>query len=44
MANYAWPPENERTYLGKRITRVDGPAKVSGRAKYTQDFNPKGLL
>ena len=44
MANYAWPPENERTYLGKRITRVDGPPKVSGRAKYTQDFNPKGLL
>jgi len=44
MANYAWPPENERHYLGKRITRVDGPPKVSGRAKYTQDFNPKGLL
>jgi xanthine dehydrogenase YagR molybdenum-binding subunit len=44
MSNYAWPPENERTYLGKRVTRVDGPPKVSGRAKYTQDFNPKGLL
>ncbi|HKD90428.1 MAG TPA: xanthine dehydrogenase family protein molybdopterin-binding subunit [Terriglobales bacterium] len=41
---YAWPPENERTYIGKRISRVDGPYKVSGRAKYTYDYNPKGLL
>ncbi|HZU21489.1 MAG TPA: xanthine dehydrogenase family protein molybdopterin-binding subunit [Terriglobales bacterium] len=41
---YAWPAENERAYIGKRISRVDGPFKVSGRAKYTYDYNPKGLL
>src|SRR5438309_9171760 len=41
---YTWPPENERAYIGKRISRVDGPFKVSGRARYTYDYNPKGLL
>lgn len=41
---YAWPPAEERNYIGKRISRVDGPFKVSGRAKYTYDYNPKGLL
>jgi xanthine dehydrogenase YagR molybdenum-binding subunit len=30
--------------LGKKISRVDGPVKVSGRAKYTFDYNPDGLL
>lgn len=44
MAQYSWPPESERNYLGKRVSRVDGPVKVSGRAKYTQDYYPKGVL
>ncbi|MBV8206178.1 MAG: xanthine dehydrogenase family protein molybdopterin-binding subunit [Acidobacteria bacterium] len=44
MPSYAWPPEDQRAYIGKRISRVDGPFKVSGRAKYTYDYNPKGLL
>src|SRR5436309_9588536 len=44
MPEYKWPPQNERTLLGKRISRVDGPVKVSGRAKYTFDYNPDGLL
>jgi len=30
--------------LGKSISRVDGPSKSSGRAKYTYDYNPQGLL
>ena len=30
--------------MGKKIYRVDGPSKSSGRAKYTYDYNPQGLL
>jgi len=41
---YDWPEASERSLIGKRISRVDGPAKSSGRAKYTYDINPPGLL
>src|ERR1035441_7670835 len=41
---YDWPAAGERSLIGKRIKRVDGPAKASGRAKYTYDVNPPGLL
>src|SRR5579872_820423 len=47
MANtpdYSWPPMSSRKVMGQRIKRADGPAKSSGRAKYTSDLNPKGLL
>jgi xanthine dehydrogenase YagR molybdenum-binding subunit len=44
MPNFNWPDSSQRTYIGTRKTRVDGPEKVSGRAKYTFDQNPKGLL
>ena len=44
MADYKWPDAQHRTLIGTRQTRVDGPVKVSGRAKYTYDQNPKGLL
>src|SRR5262249_35767448 len=30
--------------IGKRIKRVDGPDKVSGRAKYSYDINRPGML
>ncbi|HVU24880.1 MAG TPA: xanthine dehydrogenase family protein molybdopterin-binding subunit [Opitutus sp.] len=38
-----WPKDNTR-YLGQRVTRVDGPAKVTGRAKYSSDVAPAGVL
>ncbi len=41
---YDWPPPGERSLIGKRIKRLDGPEKASGRAKYTYDINPSGLL
>jgi len=41
---YDWPEAGERKLIGKRISRVDGPAKASGRAKYTYDMNPPGML
>jgi xanthine dehydrogenase YagR molybdenum-binding subunit len=44
MTDYAWPDPAKSPLLGKRISRVDGPIKSSGRAKYTYDYNPQGLL
>ncbi len=44
MAEYTWPTAEKRTLIGKRISRVDGPAKSSGRAKYTYDINRPGML
>ncbi len=44
MTDYQWPDPATRPLLGKRISRVDGPIKSSGRAKYTYDYNPSGLL
>ncbi|HKA21025.1 MAG TPA: xanthine dehydrogenase family protein molybdopterin-binding subunit [Blastocatellia bacterium] len=44
MAEYKWPDADKRTYIGKRISRIDGPQKVSGRAKYSFDINRPGML
>lgn len=39
---YPWP---EKTRLiGTRISRVDGPLKVTGRAKYSYDINRPGMI
>ncbi len=37
-----WPKETR--FLGKETPRVEGPAKVTGRAKYTSDAAPAGVL
>ena len=42
MSQYSWPDPATRPLLGKKIDRVDGPSKSSGRAKYTYDYNPAG--
>jgi xanthine dehydrogenase YagR molybdenum-binding subunit len=39
---YNWP--TQRTVLGTSVTRLDGPEKVTGRAKYTFDINRPGML
>jgi xanthine dehydrogenase YagR molybdenum-binding subunit len=44
MAEYQWPSAEKRSLIGKRISRVDGPQKVTGRARYTYDLNPTGML
>ncbi len=44
MAEYRWPEMGKRRVIGKRTNRIDGPAKASGRAKYSQDIKPAGLL
>jgi len=43
-SKYAWPAESKRAFIGKRISRVDGPEKVSGAAKYTYDLHRPGML
>jgi xanthine dehydrogenase YagR molybdenum-binding subunit len=34
----------QRKVMGQRFKRLDGPQKSSGRAKYSSDVNPKGML
>ena len=43
-SDYQWPPMEKRKVMGKRISRVDGLPKASGRAKYAYDFYRKDLL
>jgi len=43
-SEFQWPGANERSLIGTRQKRVDGPDKVAGRAKYSFDQTPKGLL
>jgi xanthine dehydrogenase YagR molybdenum-binding subunit len=33
-----------RRIIGTKVQRLDGPDKATGRAKYSFDMNPKGLL
>lgn len=44
MADYKWPPMDKRRIMGKPQSRLDGPQKSSGRAKYTSDLNLPGML
>jgi xanthine dehydrogenase YagR molybdenum-binding subunit len=44
MSEYSWPDAEHRSLIGKRISRVDGPVKVSGRAKYTYDYHGQNML
>ncbi|HKV43005.1 MAG TPA: xanthine dehydrogenase family protein molybdopterin-binding subunit [Blastocatellia bacterium] len=44
MAEYKWPEADKRSWIGKRVSRLDGPDKVSGKAKYTYDINRPGML
>jgi xanthine dehydrogenase YagR molybdenum-binding subunit len=40
----AWPKPDQARILCHDIRRIDGPAKVTGRAKYTYDVNLPGML
>ena len=43
MAKPEWAAA-QRSLIGKRISRVDGPAKTTGAAKYAYDVNRQGML
>ena len=40
---YNWP-STPRTVVGKSVKRIDGPDKVSGKAKYTFDIKRPGMV
>jgi len=42
--DYSWPAPEKRSLIGKRLNRVDGPLKAAGKAKYTYDVHPPGML
>jgi xanthine dehydrogenase YagR molybdenum-binding subunit len=42
MADPKWPAT--RRLIGKKHSRLDGPAKSTGTAKYSYDINRKGML
>src|SRR5207249_6003445 len=44
MAKVDWPAPEKRSLIGKRISRVDGPMKATGAAKYSYDINRPGML
>ena len=44
MTSINWPAEEKRKLIGKRIERLDGPAKSSGAAKYSLDIQRPDLL
>ncbi len=44
MAKVDWPTADQRTLLGKRVDRADGPVKATGAAKYSYDINRPGML
>ncbi len=39
-----WKKPEEMTIVGKSYSRIDGPDKVTGRAKYTYDLKFPGML
>ena len=42
VKKWAWP--EKPTVLGTSVKRLDGPDKVTGRAKYTFDINRPGMI
>ncbi len=44
MVETSWPKAEARRLLGTRVSRLDGPAKVTGTAKYTYDVARPGML
>ena len=44
MPEYSWPKAGKLSHIGGRYDRLDGPVKVTGKAKYTYDINRPGML
>lgn len=44
MPDYSWPPMDKRRLIGKPTSRRDGLEKSSGKAKYSSDLKPPGML
>ena len=44
MADYNWPAAADRSLIGKPLSRLDGPVKSTGAAKYPSDLRRDGML
>jgi xanthine dehydrogenase YagR molybdenum-binding subunit len=44
MVDYNWPAANDRSLIGKPLSRLDGPVKSTGAAKYPSDLHREGML
>lgn len=44
MADYSWPAASDRSLIGKPLSRIDGPVKSTGAAKYPSDLRRDGML
>ena len=44
MVDYNWPELEQARLLGRRLSRIDGPVKSTGHAKYSSDYNLPGML
>ncbi|MGA2591952.1 MAG: xanthine dehydrogenase family protein molybdopterin-binding subunit [Bryobacteraceae bacterium] len=44
MPDYSWPPMDKRRVIGKPTLRRDGLEKSTGKAKYSSDEKPPGML
>lgn len=44
MPDYSWPPMDKRRVMGKPTLRRDGLEKSAGKAKYSSDLKPPGML
>jgi xanthine dehydrogenase YagR molybdenum-binding subunit len=44
MATPNWPAKGDRSLIGKRIDRLDGPMKSTGTAQYSYDVNLPNML
>ncbi len=44
MPEYIWPAAADRRLIGTRLSRLDGPVKTTGKAKYAYDMNRLGML
>ncbi len=44
MPEYIWPQAADRRLIGSRVSRLDGPVKATGRARYAYDTNRRGML
>ena len=40
MAEYNWPQQGTASLIGTEQSRIDGPEKSTGKAKYAYDINP----
>jgi xanthine dehydrogenase YagR molybdenum-binding subunit len=44
VPNFDWPAKEDRSLISTRISRIDGPLKARGAAKYSYDRNLEGML